>query len=89
MTKLYEDAEAEQMQDDSMNPASSNEVDVKFTSEDYDKLHQSDVNAVFQSEHIIDVTHLGSQHDRFTYSQAVDGVEVPSNSVDSRKINGK
>ena len=60
LTKLYEDAEAEHMQSDSMNPASSNEVDVAFTTEVYDKLHQSDVNAVFQSEHIIDVTQLGS-----------------------------
>ena len=79
------------MQDDSLNPASSNEVDVKFTTEVYDKLQQSEVNAVFQSEHIIDVTQKGSQHDRFTHSQAVEGqavgeLDVPSNSVASQQI---
>ena len=86
MTKQYADSGAEQMHDDSINPASSNEVDVKFTTEVYDKLHQSEVNAVFQSEHIIDVTQKGSQHDRFTHSQAVGGLDAPSNSVDSQQI---
>ena len=35
------------MPEDSMNPASSNEVDVKFTTEEYNNLQSSDVNAVF------------------------------------------